>query len=173
MVAVFAVAGGTALVLPLLGPDTVAPGATRTVSLPAVRITPPPLAPGDTRIIACKPAHPPDDADCRRLAADLAERRPLSEADLRDSAPVMRSLILAVGGHGRGVDPRDVSRDLAWAGHPEAVVRVALPTDPVPAGSVVFAVPFHQACLMGYVPQNGMAEIRPVGQLSDGTCMYR
>jgi hypothetical protein len=175
VVAVFAAAGGTALVLPLLGPGTAAPGAVRTASFPAVRITPRLLPPDDADryMIACVPAHPPDNTDCRRVIVDLRDGRPLlTEAELREAQPLMSSLALVVGGHGPA-DPRQVSDQLAAAGHPDAVVRTALPTDPVPAGSVVFALPVGQECLLGYVRQNGAAEMWPLGRLSDGTCMYR
>jgi hypothetical protein len=55
--------------------------------------------------IAC--AHPvgTDDSGCRRMAADLFERRPLTEAELRDAGSAMRALVVAVPGN-RPVDPR-------------------------------------------------------------------
>jgi hypothetical protein len=170
VVAAFAVAGGTALVLPTLGPDVVAPGARPTRRPTPLAALPPPADGTANRVIACAHVAGSDDSACRRMAADLFERRPLTEAELRDAGPAMRALALALPGK---ADAREVSRGLAAPGHPDAVVRVARSTDPAPAGSIVFAIPMGQACLVGYVHQKGMTEIRPLGPLSDGTCMYR
>jgi hypothetical protein len=65
-----------------------------------------------------------------------------------------------------------VRRALAYVGYPDAVVRLARPDDPAPAGGIVYAVPVRDACIVGYLatlkgPYSGGA----AGRYPDGTCL--
>ena len=63
-----------------------------------------------------------------------------------------------------------VRRALAAIGHPDAIVRTALPEDPAPTGSVLVAVPAGPACIL--LIHRGSDRTSTVGgRLPDGSCL--
>ncbi len=58
---------------------------------------------------------------------------------------------------------------LASAGFTDAIVRIARSTDAAPVGSLLYAVPVIEACLVGYVTQQSNVEL--VGRLPGGACL--
>jgi hypothetical protein len=171
-----ALVGAVALGRPLLRSDAAgAPGASP--------------APSPHRLLTCvaqaSSRHPGDDP-CARIAADRSQRRQLSQAERDGSQKAVRSLTAALVRQTRSdcrsapglcvnvILPADVSQvrqQLTGAGYPDPVVRVAQPTDPAPAGSVIYAVAYGSLCLVGYLPEDSTGQLEAVGALPDGRCL--
>jgi hypothetical protein len=60
---------------------------------------------------------------------------------------------------------------LAAAGYRTVVVRVAMPYDPAPAGSLVWALDTGDACAVGYSAGLGGGIYHVLGTLADGACL--
>jgi hypothetical protein len=63
----------------------------------------------------------------------------------------------------------EVRDTLTAAGFTDVTVRIARNTDPAPAGSVLYAVPVIEACLVGSVAQQSTVQL--VGRLPGGACL--
>lgn len=140
------------------------------------------------------------DPYCARIAADLARRVALSDAQrdrmagdvaaindavrtpLRCRWPVGRAPVaptrcseLRTGEEARrapGPDEAEaVRRSLAAAGFADATVRIAGAEDPAPLGSIVYGVPAGAGCVVGATMQGIDHPALPVGRLPDGRCL--
>ncbi|WP_433218392.1 DUF6993 domain-containing protein [Dactylosporangium sp. CS-047395] len=78
-------------------------------------------------------------------------------------------------GAGRAPTPADaeaIRLALEQAGFPGAVVRVARDNDPAPHGTILFAVPIGDACLLGYqAAGSGGGGFTLQGHLPGGRCL--
>jgi hypothetical protein len=79
-----------------------------------------------------------------------------------------------------GTEPPDatdvdaVARSLDESGFPGAVVRLARSDDPAPHGSIIYAVPVEDVCVVGHLEtlRGGGGSVL-LGKLGDGTCLAR
>jgi hypothetical protein len=67
-----------------------------------------------------------------------------------------------------------VHRSLDEAGFAGATVRIAGVDDPAPRGTILYAVPLDDACLIGYrATLRGGGGYTLAGRLPQGTCLAR
>jgi hypothetical protein len=140
---------------------------------------------------------------CRREVADAARRTALTAADRHRGESLARRvqavLTRPVAPPGYTCEPAAPAAtfpppcrwdpdladppglgDVAWArqalraaGYAGAVVRMATADDPAPVGSLLYAVPVDNLCIIGYGAQRSDLAGSPVakGQLPDGSCL--
>jgi hypothetical protein len=133
---------------------------------------------------------------CGRLAKDMGRRESLPLAQLRqvqDAEKSVQRIVLESASSDRptptceadGVschlprNPPVASNDaqilvanLSRAGIQNAVVRIAGPNDPAPAGTLLYGIPAGPGCLVGFLDGlNGGGGFNPVGRLPSGACL--
>jgi hypothetical protein len=157
---------------------------------------------GDGRTFSCvqlQPAARPVDAGyCERLVRDLSRRPHLTERQsaqlavraeevqkavdqlgrcVEPVAPPYRSECVAGGVEPRHDQPTDddadlLARALVEAGFDGAVARIAGRADPAPVGTILYAVPVGDGCVLGHLDSlRGGGTQQTVGRLPGGRCL--
>ena len=135
-------------------------------------------------------AHPKDPGYCDRYVADLSQRGQLTEAQRTEATARAAPVVEAVRGlaqrHSRCVaeslrpdggpppcrlvyDPIAIADVRAVLARADAIVRPARRDDPAPLGSLFYAVPMADACLIGHADSTD-AQHAIVGPLPGGRC---
>ncbi|MEV0730224.1 hypothetical protein [Polymorphospora sp. NPDC050346] len=116
--------------------------------------------------VVCEVSRPDD---CERRTRLHADRRPVPLPEhMRALTDWQRVVLPAPSGGVVAVD--EVRAAIVAAGHPDPVVQIALAGDPAPPGTVLFAVPVYETCVIGHLG-GGSHDLQVVGPLPDGRCL--